>query len=91
MVLSSGCVEEEERGGPVHRADDDAGWAMAEEIQRQRPDSLVLWGCYSKHYVAFPLFPVRRRAVLAAFYPDALVARMEEAERVLRVEPDGGR
>jgi hypothetical protein len=90
MALRSGCVEEEGRGGPVHRADDDAGWAMAEEIQRQRPGWLVLWGCYSKHYVAFPLFSVRRRAILAAFYPDALLARMEEAERVLRIEPDEG-
>jgi hypothetical protein len=73
---------------PVRRADDDAGWAMAEEIQRQRPGWLVLWGCYSKRFVAFPLFTVRQRTILVAFYPNALLAHMEEAERVLRVEPD---
>jgi hypothetical protein len=58
--------------------------AIAMEIQRERPGWLVLFGCYSRHFVAFPLFAVRRRVIVIAHYPDALVARMDEAERRLR-------
>jgi hypothetical protein len=72
----------------VSPAKDDASRAQAEEIQRQRPGWLVLWGCYSRRYVAFPLFPVRRRVIVVAYYPDALVARMDEAERALRIQPE---
>jgi hypothetical protein len=49
---------------------------------------MVLWGTYSKRFVAFPLFPVERRTILVMSYPDALVARMDEVEHVLRVESD---
>ena len=68
--------------------DDNACWAMAEEMQQERPGWLVIWGCYSKRFVAFPLFTVRQRTILVAYYPDALLARMEEAERTMRIEPD---
>lgn len=61
---------------------------LAQKIERQRPGWLVLWGTYSKCFVAFPLFPGRRRMILVMSYPDALLARMEEVERVLRAKPD---
>jgi hypothetical protein len=68
--------------------DDDACRAVAEDIQRQRPDWLVLWGVYSKRFVAFPLFTVRQRVVVIAHYPDALLARLDEVERRLRTQPE---
>ena len=68
-------------------APDDEGEcrAIAVEIQRERPGWMILFGCYTRHFVAFPLFAVRRRMIVTARYPDALVARMDAAERVLRI------
>lgn len=68
--------------------DDNACRATAERINRSRSQWLVLWGCYSRLYWAYPLFGTRRRILLHAAYPDALVARMDEAERRFRVWPE---
>jgi hypothetical protein len=59
--------------------------AAADEIQRQRPGWLVIWGVYSRRYTAYPLFPVRHRVIIVASYPQALTGRMDEAERSLRI------
>lgn len=75
-------------GGCCIRDEDEAWRVMAGEIQRRRPGWLVVWGCYSKHFVAFPLFPVRRRAILLASYPPALIDRIDTAERALRIRAD---
>lgn len=68
--------------------DDDECRTVAEDIERQRPGWLVLWGTYSKRFVAFPLFRVPRRTILVASYPDALLARMEETERAAQPKPE---
>jgi hypothetical protein len=73
---------------PAAVLDDDACRAVAEDIQRQRPDWLVLWGTYSKRFVAFPLFILRQRVIVIAHYPDALLARLDEVERRLRIQPE---
>jgi hypothetical protein len=73
---------------PAAVLDDDACRAVAEDIQRQRPEWLVLWGVYSKRFVAFPLFAVRQRVIVIAHYPDALLARLDEVERRLRIQPE---
>ena len=70
--------------------EDDAGRAIAEEIQRQRPGWLVIWGVYTRRYTAYPLFPVRRRVIVIAYYPQALIERMDKAERLLRVQNKRG-
>lgn len=70
--------------------DEDECRAIAKEIQRERPEWMVLFGCYSRHFVAFPLFALRRRVIVTAHYPDALVARMDKAERLLRIRPGKG-
>jgi hypothetical protein len=49
---------------------DDEGRAIAEDIGEQRPGWLVMFGVYSRQFVAFPLFAVSRRTILAARYPD---------------------
>ena len=73
------------RSGCCVRDEDEEWRVVAGDVQRQRPGWLVIWGCYSKRFVAFPLFPVRRRTILLASYPPALIDRMDKAERTLRV------
>lgn len=70
---------------PAH--DDDAWRATAEQINQARPQGLVLWGTYSRYLWAFPLFDMRPRMLVHASYPDALIARMDEAERRYRIRP----
>src|SRR5579875_3042505 len=75
--------------GPLGPLDDDECQALAEEIERQRPGWSVLWGVYSKRLTAFPPLSVPDGTILVVFYPDALVARMDEAERAARGHADG--
>jgi hypothetical protein len=55
----------------------------AQRIERELPGWIVLWGCYTRQFVAFPLFPAAPGTVVAASYPEALIARMEQIERTL--------
>jgi hypothetical protein len=72
----------------VPRDDDNAWRAIAERINEIRPQWVVVWGCYSRRFWAYPLFEMRPRMLVWAGYPDALVARMDEAERRFRVWPE---
>jgi hypothetical protein len=72
----------------VPRDDDDACRATVERINQSRPQWLVLWGLYSRLYWAFPLFAARHRFLVHAAYPDALIARMDEAERRFRIDSE---
>lgn len=58
--------------------------AAAREIEQQQPGWLVIYGTYTREYVAFPLFTAPPGTILAAAYPPALVARMQQTERWLR-------
>jgi hypothetical protein len=60
------------------------GREVARQIESQRPGWLVVWGVYSREYVAFPLFRAGRGTVVVAVYPEALLARMETAERTAK-------
>jgi len=60
--------------------DDEANRETARQIELQRPGWMVLWGIYSKQYVAFPLSAAPPGTVLAAAYPPALESRMQMAE-----------
>lgn len=68
--------------------DNNAYRAIAEQINQARPHWLVLWGTYSRRFWAFPLFEMQPRMLIHASYPDALVARMDEAERRYRLQPE---
>ena len=57
------------------------GCQNAQQIERDHPLWMVIFGCYSHEYVAFPLFQAPPGTVLAAHYAPALIARMEGAER----------
>lgn len=67
--------------------DDNACREIAGQIGQARPQWLVLWGSYSHRFWAFPLFEMRPRLLVYASYPDALLARMDEAERRYRIQP----
>jgi hypothetical protein len=74
----------------VSPQEDDACRAIAEEIQQARPGWMVIWGVFSRRYTAYPLFPVRCRAIVVAYYPAALLERMDSAERLLRIRRSQG-
>jgi hypothetical protein len=71
----------------VEPADDNACRAIAEKINQIRPQWLVIWGCYSRLFWAYPLFDMDRRMLVHASYPDALIPRMDEAEHRFRARP----
>jgi hypothetical protein len=72
----------------VPHNDDDACRATAEQIHHDRPQWLVLWGCYSRRFWAFPLFEMRPRMLVHASYPAALIDRMDDAEHRFRIWPE---
>jgi hypothetical protein len=69
-------------------SNDNRLYAIAEEIQQLRPGWLVIFGCYSRLWWAYPLFPVRRRFILHADDPETLIARMDAAEQKLRIRAE---
>jgi hypothetical protein len=79
------AIVDERRDARLSVISDDEGWAIAEDIRKQRPGWLVIFGCYSRQFIAFPLFAVNRRTILTAKYPDALIARMARAEQERRI------
>jgi len=56
----------------------------ARQLERDHPDWMVVFGVYSRQFVAFPLFPAPPRTIVVATYPGALSARMREVERGLK-------
>lgn len=70
-------------------ADDSREAARA--IEQQQPGWMVVYGSYSKQYVAFPLFSAPPGTILTASYPPALITRMQKTERLLRSPPSAHR
>jgi hypothetical protein len=58
---------------------------VAAAIMRDRPQWLVIYGVYSREYWAYALFRMSRRMVVHARYADALIPRMDAAERKYRI------
>jgi hypothetical protein len=71
---------------------EDACRAAAAQLQRDHKNWLVLWGCYTHSYVAFPLFPAPRGTILTAATPGEMAGKMRREERVAgaRVPPQSG-
>jgi hypothetical protein len=59
---------------------DDEQWQVASEIEQSHPSWLVMWGCYSRMFWAFPLFTVPPGTIVSAPGPDRLLADMEDVE-----------
>jgi len=63
---------------PAHR--DAERYQTAQSIQQANPGWLVIWGVYTRQYVAFPLFRAPTGYIVASGNPDTLVQRMRQAE-----------
>jgi hypothetical protein len=57
----------------------------ARQLEDDNPDWIVVFGVYSRQFVAFPRFPAPLRTIVVAIYPGALPARMRAVERRLRI------
>lgn len=68
-------------------ADERTRKEIAERIQQDNPHWLVIWGVYSREYVAFPLFGAPPRTVLHTQHPGELVSRMRQTEQFLAAQP----
>jgi hypothetical protein len=49
---------------------------------------MIIFGCYTRRYWAYALFPACRRVILHADHPETLIALMDRAERELRTQPE---
>ena len=68
---------------------DDEECYVAREIERDHPDWIVLWGCYSRLFWAFPRFLVPRGTIVSAPIRDLLIADMRSVEAEFTRSPRG--
>jgi hypothetical protein len=54
---------------------------IAEKLEAENPQWIVLFGVYSQQFVAFPRFSVPSGTIVAARYPGAMPDRMRAVER----------
>jgi hypothetical protein len=59
---------------------DDQERQFAAEIEQSHPDWVVLWGCYSRLFWAFPYFQVPQGTIVSAPDRDRLLADMQSIE-----------
>jgi len=60
---------------------EDACRQAAAQLQHDHPEWLVMWGCYTRCYVAFPLFQAPRGTVLTAGTPGEMAAQIRRTEQ----------
>jgi hypothetical protein len=68
----------------VQSIEDQEALAIAERIEEENPNWIVVFGVYSRQFVCFPRFPVPQGTVVAALRPEELPGRMREIEMFLR-------
>jgi hypothetical protein len=66
---------------------DDQQRQAAAEIERSRPGWLVMWGCYSRRFWAFPRFDAPRGTIISAPDQARLLAGLDDAESQVRSHP----
>jgi hypothetical protein len=62
-------------------ANEDACRQAAAQLQHDHRNWLVMWGCYTRVYIAFPLFPAPRGTILTATAPAEIAVKMRREER----------
>jgi hypothetical protein len=72
------------------RNSDDECLDIVARISQDFPDWLVIWGTYTRQFVAFPLFAAPPGAFVTAHRPGALITRMRNTERTLGTLPPKG-
>ena len=67
---------------PAVSPDSDEDMArVATELEAENPLWIVVFGVYTRQFVAFPRFDQPDRTIAVAYYPTALTSRMREIER----------
>jgi hypothetical protein len=76
-------VMTDNRPGKTTSADDDdqARWASAAQVRKERPGWVVIWLARKREFRARPLFRAPADTVAAGATPEELTARMEEIQR----------
>jgi hypothetical protein len=69
-------------------ADDETLQAVARDIESANPLWIVMFGVFSKQFVAFPRFTAPRGTVVSARYPAAMRERMRHIEHAARTGRD---
>ncbi|HEV2451981.1 MAG TPA: hypothetical protein VGS62_08640 [Streptosporangiaceae bacterium] len=77
-----------DQGCPARHHERD-GYAAAEQLQAQRPQWVIMYGCYTRQLIAWPKFAVSRRVIITTRYPDALISRLDRAEHNYRLHTPG--
>ncbi len=67
-----------------HGAADDMR-RIAERLEVDNPSWIVLFGVYTREFVAFPRFAAPEGTVIAVSYPGAMSERMRRIERAARI------
>jgi hypothetical protein len=71
-------------------ADNDDPRDIARKIEEEIPGWLVVWGAYTRQFVAFPPVGSPRGTIFTASYPCALIERIRKAEHNFRSSPQKG-
>jgi hypothetical protein len=58
---------------------------IAGRLESDNPSWIVVFGVYSREFVAFPRFAAPRGTVIAVSYPGAMPGRMRQIERAARI------
>ena len=53
---------------------------VAAQMEADNPRWIVIFGVYTREFIAFPRFTAPRGTMLSALYPEALPVRMRAAE-----------
>ena len=64
----------------------DACREIAEELERQHPRWIVIFGAFTREFVCLPRFAVPPGFRVVAIYPEAAADRMSKVERLCRVQ-----
>jgi hypothetical protein len=59
---------------------DEAHRETARWLEHDNPGGIVVFGVYTRQFVAFPRFPAPPRTIVATAYPAALPGRMRKVE-----------
>jgi len=54
---------------------------LAQRLERENPSWIVLYGAYSKEFVAFPRFVAPRGTIVVARHPSTLPTRLRQIEQ----------
>jgi hypothetical protein len=74
-----------ESSGPAGTQDDTASMLrIARELEAGNPLWIVVFGVYSRQFIAFPRFSVPAGTMVTAHYPAALTARMHGIEHAMQ-------